>query len=88
LTVSAGAAIAQAGIAGGKQAIALAIFVLSATLGPGIPLGIYWALGSRSQKVLGELRAWMVHNNQAIMTVLCLIIAAKLIGDAIGGLTS
>jgi threonine/homoserine/homoserine lactone efflux protein len=88
LTVSAAAEIAEAGISAGKQAIVLAIFIVIATLGPGIPLGIYYALGDRSQKVLDELRGWMVHNNQAIMSVLCLVIGAKLIGDAIGGFTS
>jgi Sap, sulfolipid-1-addressing protein len=59
-----------------------------ATLGSAIPLGIYYGLGSRSEKVLEELRTWMVQNNQAIMSVLLLVIGAKLIGDAIGGFTS
>jgi hypothetical protein len=34
------------------------------------------------------MRAWMVANNQVIMTVLCLLLAAKSIGDAISGFTS
>ncbi len=88
LTVAAGAAIAQTGISAGKQAVVLAIFVIIATLGPGVPLGIYYALGDRSQRVLAELRAWMIHNNATIMSVLCLLIGAKIIGDGIGGLTS
>ncbi|MBS1881301.1 MAG: GAP family protein, partial [Actinobacteria bacterium] len=29
--------------------------------------------------------AWMAHNNAAIMAVICLVIAAKLIGDGISG---
>jgi threonine/homoserine/homoserine lactone efflux protein len=88
LTVAAGAAIAQAGISTVDQVVTLAIFIAIATTGPGIPLGIYYALGSRSEKVLGELRDWMVRNNQAIMSVLCIVIAAKLIGDAITGFTA
>jgi threonine/homoserine/homoserine lactone efflux protein len=88
LTIAAGAAIAQAGISAGDQVIVFAIFAGIATLGPGIPLGIYYALGERSGKVLGDLRGWMVDNNQAIISVLCLVIAAKLIGDAIAGFTS
>ena len=88
LTISAGAAIAQAGLSSGKQAIALAIFVVVATLGPGIPLGVYLALGDGSHRLLATLRAWMVRHNQAIMSVLCAVITAKLAGDAIGGLTS
>jgi threonine/homoserine/homoserine lactone efflux protein len=88
LTIAAAAAIAQAGISAGDQVIAFAIFVVIATLGPGIPLGIYYALGDRSGKILGDLRTWMIANNQAIMAVLCLVIGAKLIGDAIAGFTS
>jgi threonine/homoserine/homoserine lactone efflux protein len=37
LTVAAGAAIAQAGLSAGQQAIVLAVFVVIATLGPGNP---------------------------------------------------
>ncbi len=88
LTIAAGAAIAQAGISAGDQVIVFAIFAAIATLGPGIPLGIYFALGDRSARILGALRAWMIDHNQAIMSVLCLVIAAKLIGDAITGFTS
>jgi threonine/homoserine/homoserine lactone efflux protein len=88
LNVSAGATIAQAGISAGEQAIVFAIFVAIATLGPGIPLGIYYVMGDHSQKVLAGIRDWMVRNNQAIMAVLCLIIGAKLIGEAIAGFTA
>jgi threonine/homoserine/homoserine lactone efflux protein len=84
LTVAAAAAIAQAGISAGQQAVVLAIFVVIATLGPGIPLGVYYALGERSTRVLAELRDWMVHNNQAIMSVLCLVIAGKLVERGVG----
>jgi Kef-type K+ transport system membrane component KefB len=86
LAISGGAAIAQTGIPGGQQAIAYLVFALIGTLGVGIPVGIYFALGDRSEKVLGELKDWMSQHNAVIMTVLCLVIAAKLIGDAIGSL--
>ena len=33
----------------------------------------------------GGLRDWMAQHNAAIMAVLCLVIGAKLIGDAISG---
>jgi hypothetical protein len=48
---------------------------------------IYFAMGKRSARLLAELKDWMGTHNAVIMTVLCLIIAAKLIGDAIGSLT-
>jgi hypothetical protein len=43
-------------------------------------------MGERSETLLGELKDWMSRHNAAIMTVLCLVIAAKLIGDGISGL--
>ncbi len=88
LTIAAAAAIAQAGVSAGDQVIVFAIFTVIATLGTGIPLGIYYALGERSSRILGDLRGWMINHNQAIMSVLCLVIAAKLIGDAIAGFAS
>jgi hypothetical protein len=86
LAVAGAAAIAGTGIPGGEQAIAYLVFALIGTLGVGIPVGIYFALGTRSEKLLAGLRDWMTAHNAVIMSVLCLIIAAKLIGDGIGGL--
>ena len=85
LTVAAAAAIAQTGIAAGRQAVALAVFVVIGTLGTGAPVVLYLAMGERAQPRLEALRGWMTHNNATIMAVLCLVIGAKLIGDAIGG---
>jgi threonine/homoserine/homoserine lactone efflux protein len=85
LCVGAAAAIAQTGVSAGEQAVALAVFVLIGTLGPGAPVAIYFALGERSERILDRLKAWMSDNNAAIMAVLCLVIGVKLIGDAISG---
>ena len=87
LAVSAGASIAQTGISGADQAIAYAVFALIGTIGVGTPVVIYFALGERSAKMLTTLKDWMGQHNAVIMSVLCLVIGAKLIGDAIGGLT-
>jgi hypothetical protein len=87
LAVAGAAAIAGTGIPGGQQAIAYLIFALIGTLGVGIPVGIYFAMGKRSEKLLTELKDWMSAHNAVIMSVLCLIIAAKVIGDGISGLT-
>ena len=81
-------AIAQTGISGSQQAIAYLVFAVIGTLGVGIPVVLYFAMGDRSAKLLGQLKDWMSEHNAVIMTVLCLIIGVKLIGDAISGLTS
>jgi hypothetical protein len=87
LAVSAAASIAQTGISGGQQAVAYAVFALVGTLGVGVPVGIYFAMGSRSEQLLAGLKDWMGQHNAVIMSVLCLVIGFKLIGDAITGLT-
>ena len=87
LAVSAAASIAQTGISGGQQAVAYAVFALVGTLGVGVPVGIYFAMGSRSEPLLAGLKDWMGQHNAVIMSVLCLVIGFKLIGDAITGLT-
>jgi threonine/homoserine/homoserine lactone efflux protein len=86
LTVGAAAAIAQTGIPAGEQAVALAVFILVGTLGPGIPVAIYFAMGERAEHLLEGVKTWMGAHNAAIMAVLCLVIATKLIGDGISEL--
>ena len=88
LAVGAAAAIAQAGVSGGEEAAAYAVFALIGTIGVAAPVVIFFALGDRARPILERLRGWMAHNNGVIMAVLCLVIGAKLIGDAIGGLSS
>lgn len=88
LTVAAAAEIAEVGSTAGQQIAVLLVFVLVGSLGVLAPLVLSLALGVRSQKTLDELRGWMARYNTVIMTVLFLIIGAKLIGDAVSGFSS
>jgi threonine/homoserine/homoserine lactone efflux protein len=88
LLVAAAAAIAQTGASTGKQAVALTVFILIATVGVGLPVVLYFVMGERSKRILDGLKDWMGRHNAAIMSVLCVIIAAKLIGDAISGFST
>lgn len=88
LAVGAAAAIAQTGIPGGEQAIAYAVFAVIGTIGVAAPVVIYFALGDRSGPILDRLKNWMAQHNAVIMAVLCLVIGAKLIGDAITGFSA
>jgi threonine/homoserine/homoserine lactone efflux protein len=88
LALGAAGAIAQTGIGAGDQAIAYAIFVLIATVGPALPVGIYYAMGERGAHLLDQLRTRMARESPGIMAVICLLLAAKLIGDAITGFAS
>ena len=88
LTIAAATAIAQTGISGGEAAGALAVFILVGSLSILAPVVIYFAMGAKAAVILDELRTWMAANNAAITSVLVLVLGAKLIGDAIAGLSS
>jgi threonine/homoserine/homoserine lactone efflux protein len=87
LTMAAVTAIAQTGISGGEAAGALAVFILIGSLTILAPVVIYFAMGAKAAVILDEVKTWMAANNATIMTVLLLVLGAKLIGDAIGGLS-
>jgi hypothetical protein len=86
LTVAAATAIAETEIPGGQQAVALAVFVVLGSLTILVPVAIYFLMGARATEILDGLKCFMGAHNEAIMTVLLLLLGAKLIGDGIGGL--
>jgi len=86
LTIAAATAIAQTGVGGGEQAVALVIFILIGSLGVGAPIAIYFALGERSRRVLDDLKTAMIAHNAAIIAVIVLVLGAKLLGDGLAGL--
>jgi hypothetical protein len=47
----------------------------------------YLLMGKRAERVLAEMKQFMSGHNAVIMAVVCLVLGAKLIGNAIGGLT-
>jgi threonine/homoserine/homoserine lactone efflux protein len=87
LTIAAATTIAQTGISGGESAGVLIVFILIGSFSILTPVFIYFALGTRAAVMLDELKDWMAGHNAAIMTVLLLVLGAKLIGDAVGGLS-
>lgn len=85
LTIGAALAIAELGVSAGSQAAGLACFVLLGTLAPGIPLAVAVLMPERGPAILARVRTWMVRENRTIVAVLCLVFAAKLLGDALLG---
>jgi threonine/homoserine/homoserine lactone efflux protein len=85
LTIGAATAIAQTEASAGRQAVALAVFVALGTVGVGVPVIAYLAMGERSRHLLDGMKSWMAANNATVMAVICLLIGAKLIGDGIAG---
>ena len=86
LTVAAVVAIAEAGAAGGEEAVALAVFIAVGSLSILTPIGIYFLAEARAAAILEGLKNWLAAHNAAIVAVLLLVIGAKLAGDAIAAL--
>jgi len=83
LNLGAAAAIAQTGTDGADELSALLAYSLIASLGAAIPVAIYYFAGERAAGMLNRLKDSMSRNNGVIMAVICVVIAAKLIGDGI-----
>ena len=79
--------VAGFGLPADQQAVVLVVFVLLASIGVLAPLVLTLVLGDRSRAMLDGVRTWMARHTAAIMAVLFLVIGAKLIGDAIAGLS-
>jgi threonine/homoserine/homoserine lactone efflux protein len=85
LALSAAATIASTELSGADQAIAYVVFAVIASLGVVAPVAIFFVMGDRAGPVLTDLKAWLAHNNAAIMAVLFLVIGAKILGQGIAG---
>lgn len=88
LTIGAGVAVAQVGAGPAGQAAAISVFVVLGSVGLAIPLAIHVLMPNRGSDLLIVLRDWMVRENATIIAVLCLLIAAKLLGDALISLST
>jgi threonine/homoserine/homoserine lactone efflux protein len=88
LAAAAAAEIAEVGLSAGEEIGALLVFVLLASVGVLGPVVLALALGDRSREPLDRVRGFMARNNAVIMAVLFLLIGAKLVGDAVSGLSS
>jgi threonine/homoserine/homoserine lactone efflux protein len=88
LVVAAAAEIAEYGLPPDQEIAALVFFALLTSAGVLAPLVLVIALGARSQELLDALRGWLGRYNAVIMTVVLLLIGAKLIGDSIVGFSA
>ena len=85
LALSATATIASTGLAGTDQAVVYLVFTVIASLGVVAPVAIFFVMGERAGPVLDDLKAWLAHNNAAIMAVIFLLMGAKILGQGIAG---
>jgi threonine/homoserine/homoserine lactone efflux protein len=80
LALGAGATIAQAGLTGSKDTVAVVVFVALATVSIAGPVLVYLLGGEKAQHVLDEWKAWLGQNNVTVMAVLLVVMGAVLFG--------
>jgi len=88
LAMSAGAAIGQAGLSGGEDVIAIAVFVVIGSVTVVGAVLFYLVGGARSESALASMKSFMATHNAVIMTVLLLVLGAKILGQGIAGLSA
>ncbi|WP_040495469.1 GAP family protein [Ilumatobacter nonamiensis] len=83
LTIAAAASISSAGLSGGDQAITVGVFVLIASITIIVPVVGYLIAGERVAPLLESMKGWLTQNNATVMTVLFVVLGAKVLGDGI-----
>jgi hypothetical protein len=66
--------------------VAVAVFVVIASLTVAGPVVVYLLMGPRAEHALTSVKDWMAENNATIMFVLFLVLGMKMLGDGIAGL--
>jgi threonine/homoserine/homoserine lactone efflux protein len=86
LTLAASASIAEAGLDGADEAIALAVFVAVGSVTVAGAVLFYLVAGDRAARPLAAVKGFMADHNAAIMMVVLLVIGAKLLGDGLAAI--
>jgi threonine/homoserine/homoserine lactone efflux protein len=83
LTIAAMAKVSAAGLSTGEEIGTLVVFVVIASLTVAAPVVLNLLLGSKAQPTLNTMKDWLAENNNTVMTVLFVVLGAKLLGDGI-----
>jgi Sap, sulfolipid-1-addressing protein len=87
LTLAAAASIAQGGLDAGGDAVSIAVFVALGSLSVAGPVVFFMLAGDRAAKPLSTIKDFMAAHNAVIMMVVLLVLAAKLVGAGIAGIS-
>jgi hypothetical protein len=87
LAIAAGTALATLGLATGQAFGSLVVFVVLASLTIAAPVGYYLVGGQKAVDALTELKGWLGVHNDAVMTVLFLVLGVDLIAQGLPPLT-
>lgn len=83
LTIAAAVSISGSGLTGGEEATVMVIFVLIASLTIILPVAAYLILGERADAGLTSMKDWLTANNHTVMTILFVVLGAKVLGDGL-----
>ena len=83
LTIAAAVTIGGAGLSSGDEIVVMVVFVLIASLTVAAPVILNLILGSKAEHTLTEMKEWLVDNNATVMSVLFVVLGAKVLGAGI-----
>ena len=83
LTIAAAATVGGAGLSSGDEIIVMVVFVLIASLTVAAPVILNLILGSKAEHGLTEMKDWLTDNNATVMSVLFVVLGAKVLGAGI-----
>ena len=83
LTISAAMTISASGLTDGEESIVMLIFVLIASITIILPVAAYLVLGEKADTGLTTMKDWLNANNNTVMTVLFIVLGAKVLGDGL-----
>jgi hypothetical protein len=83
LTVAAAASISAAHLSQGGNVVVVLVYVVLASVSIGVPVVAVLVMGDRATPVLTATRTWLAANGPVIMTVLFLVLGAKVLGEGL-----
>lgn len=86
LTAAGAAAISQAGLSGGQAAVAVAVFVIIASVTVAGPVLYFVVAPGSAGGPLASIKQFMSDHNAVIMCVLLLVLGVKILGQGLGAL--
>lgn len=83
LTIAATASIGAAGLSGGEEVVTVGVFILIASITIVVPVVGYLIAGDRATPLLTTMKDWLTQNNATVMTILFIVLGAKVLGDGV-----
>ncbi len=83
LTISAAATIGAGGLSSSDEVVVMLVYVVIASLTIAAPVILNLVMGPKATHTLTEMKQWLTDNNATVMTVLFVVLGAKVLGDGI-----